>query len=168
MTTATTSQPSLDADFINAFLSATTNTFKMVTNVDVAFAGAQALPRFYQTEGMLSLIECKNMQQGQTHLVCICYPQPFLDKVSTPLFGNTNRQVTRKQYKDALGELANIISGNAVTHLSGSSTECKYDISPPKCLNNTNLLGHVFSGRDAFLVLTFEAESVPFYLQIVK
>jgi chemotaxis protein CheX len=112
-------------EFVNPFLSPAQNIWKKEFNLDLAVTSAQAVAYQYTTEDVTAIIGVSGKLEGN-----VLYG--FSDV--------TSRNIVERMVgpgaspKDpiglsALGEIANIVSGNAATSLASAGYPC--DISPP-------------------------------------
>lgn len=116
----------MNVEHINAFYQATKNVLKLMTNVDVRMGQPKAV------EGMVSSKEANVMLGVIGDLegsVLFAFPKDMtLDLVE--IMSGMKVEEIGSFVSSALGEVANIIGGNAVTILAESGKIC--DIVPPQ------------------------------------
>ena len=156
----------LDAKFVNAFIEAPTEVIKMLSNGEPLFDGASVtLPRRVE-DPVSAVIECFGASGELSHLVGLLLPAETMDALVPVLMGDAQRErISKKEKLDALGELANMISGRVQMHLmSEEITTCH--LSTPRCISNSGLLNSFFSQKKLHFFLSFKLEDHPFYVQI--
>lgn len=120
-------------DYIDPFLNATTQVFQNMLQLDVI--PGQALTR----ENLISTKEV-NVSIGVTGSlkgsVLFSYSEEMALRIVSEMAGMEMNQID-KFVTSAIGELANIISGQAMTNLTAHGYEC--DIIPPQVMTGTDI-----------------------------
>ncbi|MDG5813480.1 chemotaxis protein CheX [Chitinispirillales bacterium ANBcel5] len=114
----------MNVSYINPFIMSTIETFKKMLNSDIE-PGKVALKNStvysYDISGIIGL---SGEAQGS---ICLSFPKIVALKVITALLG-VEVKIIGEEVTDGIGELANIVAGNAKKHL----TQYDLSISLPK------------------------------------
>ncbi|MDP6666121.1 MAG: chemotaxis protein CheX [Dehalococcoidia bacterium] len=112
-------------EFVNPFLGPAQMVWQKEFNVQLEIAGAEAVSYQYTTDDITAIIGVSGKLQGN-----VLYG--FSDQVSTEVVRRMigeNMDARDPMALSALGEIANVITGNAATELATNGYTC--DISPP-------------------------------------
>ncbi|MBD3419171.1 MAG: chemotaxis protein CheX [Chitinivibrionales bacterium] len=134
----------MDVSFVNPFLKATDDTFKTMLNVELAI-GAPTLKKdakhAFDVSGVIGL---SGEAQG---LISVSFPRDIAFKVVSTLIGAEVKEVGAELI-DGIGEIANIIAGNAKQYL----TEYNLSISLPNVVVGADHRIEVQSGIPTIIV----------------
>ena len=112
-------------EFVNPFLGPAQMVWQKEFGVPLEIAGAEAVSYQYTTDDITAIIGVSGKLQGN-----VLYG--FSDKVSSEVVQRMigeNMDARDPMALSALGEIANVITGNAATELAANGFTC--DISPP-------------------------------------
>lgn len=159
----TQQKPGLDARLVNPIIAATTDVLATMsmTNVTLVTMRAEA---DYKPTGDVSAVIGLQGDDGEG-MIALSFPLKLSNLLIARLLGCPPEHLSRDDRSDGVGELANMISGNAKTALSEMSST-PYRLSIP-----TVVLGpqHEVSSRprnNPYLIIIFEAEGEQFHLQV--
>ncbi|MBX2860948.1 MAG: chemotaxis protein CheX [Vampirovibrio sp.] len=153
----------IDAELVNAFMNATTEVLGTMAQTEVNFKGAKAETDFKPTGDISSVIGITG-QKG-SGVVMLSFPINVASLIVSRLLGTTEAQVTSEDRCDGIGELANMISGNAKTKMSAGDEE-PYKLSLPSVILGT---GHSISGHpnnQPNLIMVFGVDEEDFTVQL--
>jgi chemotaxis protein CheX len=114
----------MDVAYVNPFIVSTIETFKKMLNSDAKPGKAQLKDDAAFTYDVSGVIGLSGEAQGS---ICLSFPKLIALKVVSTLVG-TEIKIVGPEVSDAIGEIANIIAGNAKQHL----TQYNLSISLPK------------------------------------
>lgn len=112
-------------EFVNPFLGPAQMVWKKEFGTDLQIAGAEAVSYQYTTDDITAIIGISGKLEGN-----VLYG--FSDEVSAEVVRRMigeNMDARDPMALSALGEIANVITGNAATELAANGFTC--DISPP-------------------------------------
>ena len=123
------------AECVNPFLQAIQDVFKLMLDVDISRANVSSED---QTSPEKEVVVEIKLIGDITGSVFFSFPQSTTLEMVKIMAGGMEFDKIDEFVTSALGEMSNIISGNAVTNLSKASYQC--DILPPRievleCLN---------------------------------
>ena len=116
----------MDVSYVNPFITSTITTFKTMLNVDVLPQAPVLKARDTHTYDVSGIIGLSGDAQGS---VAMSFSKAMALKVVSALLG-TEIKIIDRDVADGIGELANIIAGNAKQHL----TQFSLSISLPKVI----------------------------------
>lgn len=116
----------MDVAYINPFVVSTIETFKKMLNTDVKPGKVQLKNDTTHTYDISGVIGLSGEAQGS---ICLSFPKLIALKVVSTLVGS-DIKIVGPDVSDAIGEIANIIAGNAKQHL----TQFNLSISLPKVI----------------------------------
>ena len=117
-------------DFLTPFSNAASQTFKLLLDLDVATDSSQPVEKLEDNKEKVNIvIEITGDLAGE---VMYSFPKDTTLEMVKMMSGMEFHEID-EFVKSALGEIANIISGNAMTGLSQSQMIC--DIRPPKIVD---------------------------------
>ncbi len=126
----------MDVAYVNPFILSTIETFRKMLNKDIK-PGKVAIKNdstyTYDVSGVIGL---SGEAQGS---ICLSFPKVIALRVVSAFIG-TEIKIVGVEVADAIGELANIIAGNAKQHL----TQFNLSISLPKVIMGT---GHKIASQ---------------------
>ena len=105
----------MDVSFINPFIRATLDTFKMMLNTEAKPGEARLKKEPLPTYDVSGIIGLSGDAKGS---IAISFPKVMALKVVSAMIGMTLK-VVGPELTDGIGEMANIIAGNAKQHLDG-------------------------------------------------
>ena len=118
----------MKAEFVNAFLTPALDVWKKELGEDLTYHGAHAVMGPFTTEDLTAIIGVTGALKG--NVFCELSHQTAL-AVASKMCGTPFDELDEVGLS-AIGELANIITGNATIELAGANYVC--DISPPVLL----------------------------------
>ncbi len=147
----------MDVAYINPFVISTIETFKKMLNTE-AKPGKVVLKNddlhSYDVSGIIGL---SGEAQGS---ICMSFPKALALKVVSLLVG-TEIKIVGAEVADCIGEVANIIAGNAKQHL----TQFNLSISLPKVVMGKD--HHIASQRGVpTIVVPFECPMGEFAMEV--
>lgn len=116
----------MDVSYINPFVVSTIETFKKMLNSDAKPGQVQLKNDTTYTYDVSGVIGLSGEAQGS---ICLSFPKLIALKVVSALVGSEIK-IIGPEVADAIGEIANIIAGNAKQHL----TQFNLSISLPKVI----------------------------------
>ncbi len=116
----------MNVSYINPFITATINTFKTMMNIDVKPDKPKLKTTPYPTYDISGIIGLSGNAQGN---IAISFPKTIALKVVSKMIG-AEIKVIGPELADGIGELANIIAGNAKQDL----TKFQLSISLPNVI----------------------------------
>jgi chemotaxis protein CheX len=116
----------MDVAYVNPFVVSTIETFKKMLNSDVKPGKVQLKNESTYTYDISGVIGLSGEAQGS---ICLSFPKLIALKVVSALVGS-DIKIVGPEVSDAIGEIANIIAGNAKQHL----TQFNLSISLPKVI----------------------------------
>ncbi len=105
----------MDVSFINPFMRATLDTFKTMLNTDAKPGVPQLKKEKMPTYDVSGIIGLSGDAKGS---ITISFPKIMALKVVSVMIG-VKLKVIGPELTDGIGEIANIIAGNAKQHLNG-------------------------------------------------
>ena len=112
-------------EYVNAFLAPAKMVWEKELHTALEFIGAKAVDHQYTTEDLTAILGVSGQLQGN---VLYGFRDGTALAVASAMIGEPVTEMDDMSLS-ALGELANMITGNAATQLSAKGFEC--DISPP-------------------------------------
>ena len=134
----------MDVNYINPFITATINTFKTMMNIDVKPGNPKLKSSPVPTYDISGIIGLSGSAQGS---IAISFPKIIALKIVSKLLG-TELKVVGAELADGIGELANIIAGNAKKDL----TQFQLSISLPNMIVGNDHTIATQSGVPAIVV----------------
>jgi chemotaxis protein CheX len=116
----------MDVAYINPFIISTIETFKKMLNTDIKPGKVQLKNDATHSYDVSGIIGLSGEAQGS---ICLSFPKIIALRVVSAFVG-TEIKIVGPEVADAIGELANIIAGNAKQHLS----QFNLSISLPKVI----------------------------------
>ena len=153
----------LDAELVNPIISATTQVLHTMANTDAKLKGIRAQPDYFAM-GDISAVIGITGSKGEG-MVALSFTIANASLLVSKLLGISPEQISSDDRSDGIGELANMISGQAKSTLA-EQTQSPYKLSLPSIILGS---GHQICSRPKgtpYLIMEFEAEGQPFYLQI--
>jgi chemotaxis protein CheX len=114
----------MDVAYVNPFITSTVETFSTMLNLEVKPGPAQLRDENKFSYDVSGIIGLSGEAQGS---ICMSFPKLLALKIVSKLLG-TDIKIIGPEIADGIGEIANIIAGNAKQHLSQYSLS----ISLPK------------------------------------
>ncbi|NLE02400.1 MAG: chemotaxis protein CheX [Fibrobacter sp.] len=147
----------MDVAYINPFILSTIETFKKMLNNDIKPGKVVLKNDSTHTYDVSGIIGLSGEAQGS---ICLSFPKPIALKVVSTFVG-MEIKIVGPEVADAIGELANIIAGNAKQHL----TQFNLSISLPKVIMGS---GHkIASQRDVpTIVVPFNSNLGDFAMEV--
>lgn len=147
----------MDVRFINPFVSAITNVFETMVNTKVRVGKPKLKQADIISAEVSGVIGLSGDVQG---CVVLSFPGNVASKVAST-FAGTELNVNHPDFTDAVGELANMVAGNAKKDFPG----CSVSISLPSVIIGP---GHRVSQSKAspFLVIPCETDFGPFNVEV--
>lgn len=145
---------SMDAKFVNAFLTGTISTFKIQCSYELTPVKSRILQPSEQIPndlcGVIGLTS--NVFRGA---ITLCFPEPLFLAVMGSMFGETFTEVTN-ELSDGAGELLNIIFGQAKTLLTDQGLSIEKAI--PTVVRGKDIKVSSLTGNRPTIVVPFEAK----------
>ncbi len=116
----------MDVSYINPFITAMMNTFKTMMNIDVKPGKPMLKSSPYPSYDISGIIGLSGSAQGS---IAISFPKIIALKIVSKLIG-AEIKVVGPELTDGVGELANIVAGNAKQYL----TQFNLSISLPNVI----------------------------------
>jgi len=147
----------MDVRFINPFVAAIANVFKTMVNIDVKVSKPMLKSSAILSADVSGVIGLSGDIQG---CVVLSFPEAVACKVASA-FAGVEMTMQHPDFADAIGELANMVAGNAKKDFQGVSA----NISLPSVITGA---GHTVSqSRVApFLVIPCETSLGPFMVEV--
>ncbi len=114
----------MDVAYVNPFIVSTIETFKKMLNTDIKPGKVALKNSIVHTYDVSGIIGLSGEAQGS---ICLSFPKVIALKVVSALLG-MEIKIIGDEVADGVGELANIVAGNAKQHL----TNYNLSISLPK------------------------------------
>ena len=146
----------MDVRLINPFARATKHVFKLIVGCSLTADRPQAFATLPPGDTTANAII--TLRGGASGVVMLRFPSPVVLSVGMAFAGT---DVTRDDAYDALGELANMVVGNAKQELAGQLVE----VSIPKIAVGDRELGEV-AKLSPWLCIPFTATLGQFFLSI--
>lgn len=124
----------INAEFINPFLEAATGIFKTVLNADLRRGRVQIKEQTDPTHQVAIIIGITGDAMGQ---VVFNMSEESAIKIAKHLSQNMTESELKIEYPDILGEIANMIVGNAMNLFS--SKGASLDMTPPSIVSGTDM-----------------------------
>jgi len=163
MSQQTSPRSGLDATLVNAVVRATTEVMQTMANSNCEFKGIQAEAE-YKARGDISAVIGILGDKGEG-MVALSFTLALANQVVSQLLGVKPENLSSDDRCDGIGELVNMISGNAKAQLAKES-EGTYKLSLPTVIQGKD---HEISSRprnNPYLVVMFESDGAPFHLQV--
>jgi chemotaxis protein CheX len=147
----------MDVSYINPFITATITTFKTMINLDVSPGKPSIKQEPFPAYDISGIIGLSGGAQGS---IAISFPKPLALKIVSAMLGMDIRYIGA-EVTDGIGEIANIIAGNAKQHLRGFSLS----ISLPNVVVGKD---HILTGKKGVpvLVVPFQSEKGEFCMEV--
>jgi chemotaxis protein CheX len=147
----------MDVRFINPFIAAINNVFKTMLNTGVTIGKPMLKNAVLESADVSGVIGLSGDVQG---CVVLSFPRLVARKVA-PTFASTDLDIGHPDFADAIGELANMVAGNAKKDFTGY----KVSISLPSVITGA---GHSVSQSKAspFLIIPCETAMGPFNVEV--
>jgi chemotaxis protein CheX len=161
--TQPTSKVPLDAELVNPIMNATIQVLHTMANTETKLKGVRAQPDYFAM-GDISAVIGITGAKGEG-MVSLSFTLNNASLIVSRLLGISPEQISADDRSDGIGELANMISGNAKSTLA-EQTQSPYKLSLPSIILGS---GHQICSRpkgSPYLIMEFEAEGQPFFLQI--
>jgi chemotaxis protein CheX len=145
-------------EYVNAFLTPAKMVWEKELQTPLNFVGAKAVDHQYTTEDLTAILGVSGQLQGN---VLYGFGGGTAIAVASAMVGETVTELDDMSMS-ALGELANMITGNAATQLSAKGYEC--DISPPLIIEPSGSRISTLSGMQ--ILTSFKSEYGELYIRI--
>lgn len=156
-----TARGKVDVAFVNPFLEGTVQVIKTMCQCAEVKRTQMVLKDDYTMYGDISgVMGISGKVRGS---VAVTFPKDLAAKLVASMLGMEVEAVPKNDIHDGVGELINMISGNAKTKLSG--TDYSFNISLPTIVAGPQ--HEILHKSDSpCIMITFEADGTPFTLQI--
>jgi chemotaxis protein CheX len=104
----------MDVAYVNPFIVSTVETFRTMLNLEVKQGAVQLKDENKFSYDVSGIIGLSGEAQGS---ICMSFPKLLALKLVSKLLG-TDIKIIGPEIADGIGEIANIIAGNAKQHLS--------------------------------------------------
>jgi chemotaxis protein CheX len=156
-------QTNIDAGLVNTLITAVTTVCTTMLGTNVSLKGI--VPHAdYQPTGDVSSVIGISGNNGEG-MLALSFSQGVAAKLVSRLLGLAPDDLNDEDLLDGIGEMVNMVSGQAKTTLS-DTTGGQYRLSLPSIVRGEN---HQIGGRPKncpFLFLEFDAEGETFVLQV--
>lgn len=122
----------LTAEQLNAFVTPSVEVLEKLASISAEVGALRRQPSAIPVDTLIILIGLEGDLEGT---VVFQFSRPVLKKILTSLLGNLPPSLNDPICLDAMGEVANIIAGNATGRLEGLGL--RTTITPPKVLTGT-------------------------------
>ena len=146
------------ADFINPLIQATVDTFTMMLGVEPRRTNVLVKRGTVETYGLSGIIKVEGRVDGA---IVLNMPEEVALSVASGFTGEELNLVTA-DVVDAIGELTNIVAGDAKTRLFDQGYD--FDISLPRVVLGRNLVT-IGSARAPWVVISFQSNVGSFDLE---
>ncbi len=153
----------LDASLVNPLIKATMTVMEKMTNTQVQMKQIFAQEEYLPSGDLSGVIGILGEQGEGT--VALSFPLPLANIVVARFLGTKPEHLSSEDRCDGIGELVNMVSGQAKAALSNESG-CLYKLTLPTVIQGA---GHQVTSQAKgapFLVLEFESEGHIFHLQL--
>lgn len=116
----------MDVAYVNPFITSTMETFKKMLNAEIRAGKVQLKSDSVNTFDISGIIGLSGEAQGS---ICLSFPKITALKIVSILL-SAEIKIVGPEVADGIGELANIVAGNAKQHL----TQYNLSISLPKVI----------------------------------
>ena len=113
-------------EWVNSFLAPAKLVWEKELGQNLEFAGAQMVSNRFTTDDVTAVIGVSGRLQGN---VLYGFSQETSNSVIAVMLGENEGQISAEMGLSAIGEIANMITGNAATTLAELGYRC--EISPP-------------------------------------
>ncbi|MEM0951142.1 MAG: chemotaxis protein CheX [Cyanobacteria bacterium P01_H01_bin.74] len=159
----TDTKTQLDATLVNAIVSATKDIFLTMANFEVGVKEVKPQLDYSPTGDISALIGIVG-ERGEG-MLSLSFPIDLASEVVSSLLGTSKEKITASDRTDGVGELVNMISGNAKTILSRESGS-SYTLSLPNIILGAKHSISAYPKNAPFLVIVFETQSMEFQMQV--
>lgn len=159
----TSQKNSIDANLVNIVVNATTHVIKTMAYTEVTCKEVKA-QKDYRPYGDVSAVIGISGDAGEG-MFALSFPLELANVIVNRLLGMEGDQLSSDDRCDGVGELVNMISGNAKSVLS-KQNNATYQLSLPTVIQGRD---HEISSRPKntpYLVMVFESEGKQFSLQV--
>lgn len=154
----------LDAALVNAVSSATQEVLSTMARMQVSLQNVSASPK-YVPNGDISAIIGITGANGEG-MLGLSFPLSLANTIVARLLGVDASQISSEDRCDAIGELANMISGKAKIAMMAHAEDVPYRLSLPTIILGQGHEVYGFARNVPFLLLSFDAEGEAFNLQV--
>lgn len=141
----------MKAEYINPFLAATQDVFKQMLGMDIEKKKIELREDFVDGQDANVLIGVIGALQGS---VVYCFPKSTALAIVKSMAGMEFAEIDTL-VASALGEIGNIISGNALSRLAQTNYHC--DIAPPQIILGGNKSISMASSKYLFIPMSSQA-----------
>jgi chemotaxis protein CheX len=153
----------LDATLVNALSKATMDVLRTMANTEVGLKEVTARHDFMSTGDISAIIGI--IGEAGEGMVSLSFPITLATLLVSRLLGIDPGMVSSDERCDGIGEVINMICGNAKVTLSQSAAQ-PYKLSLPTIILG---VGHEVASRpknNPYLVMVFDAEGEQFHIQM--
>lgn len=137
-------------EYVNPFLTPAQMVWQKEFNCPLKIKNAEAVSHQYTTDDVTAIIGISGKLEGN---VLYGFSEPLVKDIIKRMVGE-DFEARDPMALSALGEIANVITGNAATQLAASGYQC--DISPPVILEPVGAT--LTAGVPKQIQVTFESE----------
>lgn len=137
-------------EYVNPFLTPAQMVWQKEFNCPLKIQNAEAVSHQYTTDDVTAIIGISGKLEGN---VLYGFSEPLVKDIIKRMVGE-DFEARDPMALSALGEIANVITGNAATQLAASGYKC--DISPPVILEPVGAT--LTAGVPKQIQVTFESE----------
>jgi chemotaxis protein CheX len=147
----------MDVSFVNPFIAATVNMFKTMMDLEVKAGAPRIKTEPFPTYDVSGIIGLSGEAQGT---IALSFPKIMALKLVSQMLG-AEIKVVGDELTDGIGELANIVAGNA----KQGFTNCKLSISLPNVVIGKNHMLRAPSGLPS-IVVPFTSKMGTFAMEV--
>jgi chemotaxis protein CheX len=163
MSQQATTKSALDAKLVNPVIASTIEVLDTMASTKVVLQNIQP-QKDYNPTGDISAVIGILGEDGEG-MISLSFSYKLADTIVSRLLGLNSDEISKEDRSDGIGEIVNMISGNAKTALSQSTTT-PYKLTLPTLIQGS---GHEVASRpknSPYLVIIFESEGETFHLQM--
>lgn len=153
----------LDASLVNTVVNATTEVLTTMAGIPVAFKEVRAQEN-YRPMGDISAVIGIIGQSGEG-MIALSFSHKLASYIVAQLLGTEPAKLSADDRVDGVGELVNMISGNAKSSLSHADGEV-YKLTLPTVVQGSDHSISTGPKNCPYLVVVFDTEGETFNLQV--
>lgn len=148
----------MNEDYVNAFLTPAVHVWEKELAVKLTLSGAEQVASQYTTNELTALIGISGQLEGN---VLYGFTQDSARSIASKMIGQEVIEMDEMALS-AIGEIANMITGNAATLLANLGTEC--EITPPVIIEPSGSRFTTFGGPQ--ILVKFASDLGPLHIRI--
>ncbi|MCH7705423.1 MAG: chemotaxis protein CheX [Chloroflexi bacterium] len=148
----------MNEDYVNAFLTPAVHVWEKELAVKLTLSGAEQVASQYTTNELTALIGISGKLEGN---VLYGFTQESAKRIASKMIGREVVEMDELALS-AIGEIANMITGNAATLLANLGAVC--EITPPVIIEPTGSRFTTFAGPQ--ILVKYASELGPLHIRI--